>query len=94
VEKDYGELKYVIPYKEPLYAFVRLKPNGLIQIIGKQSEYVGNSPMELHWEHYASPQISYRELWMNGYGELCSLSFGGMALSHGRFPPKAQGSEW
>ena len=69
VEKDYGGLKHVIPYKDPLYAFVRLKSNGLIQIIGKQSEYVGNSPMELHWEHYASPQISYRELWMNGYGE-------------------------
>ena len=70
VEKEYGELKNVIPYKDPLYAFVRLKANGLIQIIGKQSEYVGNSPTELHWEHYASPQISYRELWMNGHGEL------------------------
>ena len=70
VEKDYGALKQIIPYKEPLYAFVRLKKNGLIQIIGKQSEYDGNSPLELHWEHYASPQISYRELWMNGHGEL------------------------
>ena len=54
---SYGELKHMIPYKDPLYAFVRLKPNGLIQIMGKQSEYVGNSPMELHWAHYASPQI-------------------------------------
>ena len=70
VRKEYGDLKFIIPYKDPLYAFVRLKPNGLIQIIGKQSEYDGNSPLELHWEHYASPQISYRELWMNGYGEL------------------------
>lgn len=70
VQDDYGSLKNVIPYKDPLYAFVRLKENGLIQIIGKQSEYVGNSPLELHWEHYASPQISYRELWMNGHSEL------------------------
>jgi len=70
VREDYGDLKFIIPYREPLYAFVRLKANGLIQILGKQSEYVGNSPMELHWEHYASPQISYRELWMNGHGEL------------------------
>ena len=70
VLSSYGELKYVIPYRDPLYAFVRLKPNGLIQIIGKQSEYDGNSPKELHWEHYASPEIQYRELWMNGYGEL------------------------
>lgn len=70
VVKDYGRSDYVIPFKEPLYAFVRLKKNGLIQIIGKQSEYVGNSPLEVHWEHYASPQIAYREVWMNGIGEL------------------------
>ncbi|MBE7042602.1 MAG: hypothetical protein E7399_03805 [Ruminococcaceae bacterium] len=70
VEAYYGKTDYLIPYKDPLYAFVRLKENGLIQIIGKQSEYVGNSPLELHWEHYASPQISYREVWMNGIGEL------------------------
>lgn len=70
VLRDYGELKHVIPYRDPLYAFVRLKPNGLIQIIGKQSEYDGNSPKELHWEHYASPEIRYREVWMNGLGEL------------------------
>ena len=70
VEKDYGELKFVVPYKDPLYAFVRLKKSGFVQIIGKQSEYVGNSPFELHWPHSCAPQISYRELWMNGYGEL------------------------
>lgn len=70
VKEYYGELKDIVPYKEPLYAFVRLKKNGLIQIIGKQTEYVGNSPKELHWEHYASPQISYREVWMNGLREL------------------------
>lgn len=71
VKEEYKELfASVVPYKDPLYAFVRLKENGLIQIIGKQTEYVGNSPMELHWEHYASPQISYREVWMNGHGEL------------------------
>ncbi len=70
VAADYGAAKWIIPYKEPLYAFVRLKANGLIQIIGKQSEYDGNSPLELHWEHYASPEISYREVWMNGIGEL------------------------
>lgn len=70
VQDDYGDLKYIVPYKDPLYAFVRLKSNGLVQIIGKQSEYVGNSPMEIHWEHSATPQISYREVWMNGIGEL------------------------
>lgn len=70
VEKDYGELKFIVPYKDPLYAFVRLKKSGFVQIIGKQSEYVGNSPFELHWPHSCAPQISYREMWMNGIGEL------------------------
>lgn len=70
LKQDYGELKCLIPYKDPLYAFVRLKKSGFVQIIGKQSEYVGNSPMELHWEHSSAPQITYRELWMNGIGEL------------------------
>ena len=70
VEKDYGKLNYVVPYKDPLYAFVRLKKNGFVQIIGKQSEYVGHSPLELHWPHSCAPQISYREMWMNGIGEL------------------------
>ena len=69
VRADYGELRHVIPYRDPLYAFVRLKRSGLVQVIGKQTEYVGNSPLELHWEHYASPQISYHEFWMNGIGE-------------------------
>ena len=43
---------------------------GFVQIIGKQSEYVGHSPFELHWPHSCAPQISYREMWMNGIGEL------------------------
>lgn len=63
------ELNALVWYKDPLYAFVKLQSNGLIRIIGKQTEWVGYSPFELHWEHHASPQISYRELWMNGYGE-------------------------
>ena len=71
VSRDSGEpLRTIIWYKEPLYAFVKLQKNGLIRVIGKQSEWVGHSPFELHWEYYASPQISYRELWMNGHGEL------------------------
>ncbi len=70
VKAEYGWARQIIPYKDPLYMFVRLKENGLVQMIGKQSEYVGNSPLELHWEHYCSPQIAYREVWMDGKGEL------------------------
>ena len=70
LKAKHGTLRHATFYKDPLYAFVRLKSNGLIQIIGKQSEYVEYSPLEVHWECAASPQISYREFWMNGYGEL------------------------
>ena len=62
-------LRHIARYKDPLYAFVQLKSNGLIRIIGKQSEYVDYSPLELHWEHYTAPQIAYREFWMNGFCE-------------------------
>jgi len=64
-----GKLYDKAVYKDALYAFVQLKSNGLIRIIGKQSEYVDYSPLEVHWEHYTAPQISYREFWMNGIGE-------------------------
>lgn len=66
LEEDYGRVWHTVDYKDPLYAFVRLKENGLIQIIGKQSEYLGHSPKEVNWEYYASPQIAYREVWMSG----------------------------
>ena len=64
-----GKLYDKAVYKDALYAFVQLKSNGLIRIIGKQSEYRDYSPLELHWEHYTAPQISYREFWMNGLCE-------------------------
>ena len=70
IKNNYENPTWVMPFKEPLYMFVRIKENGLVQMIGKQSEYVGLSPVEAHWEHFASPQISYREVWLNGYGEL------------------------
>lgn len=59
----------LIPYKDPLYAFIEVYDNGLIRVIGKQSEYAGESPLVHHWEFYASPQIQYREFWTNGMHE-------------------------
>lgn len=70
LEADYGKVWHSIPYRDPLYAFVRLKENGLIQIIGKQSEYLGHSPKEFNWEYYASPEIAYKEVWMSGYRKI------------------------
>lgn len=61
---------HVIYYKDPLYMFVKIKESGLVQMIGKQSEYMGVSPTEAHWDHFASPEIAYREVWLNGIGEL------------------------
>ena len=57
---------HVINFKDPLYMFVKIKETGLVQMIGKQSEYVEFSPKEAHWDHFASPQIAYREVWLDG----------------------------
>lgn len=70
MKENYENPSHVIPYKDPLYMFVKIKENGLVQMFGKQSEYTGVSPKEAHWDHFASPEIAYREVWINGIGEL------------------------
>lgn len=56
-------IEYTAPYRDPLWATVTLNPaRGVMEIRGKQSEWVGPSPEELHVEgngmHTISPKIS------------------------------------
>ena len=69
IKNNYENPTHVINYKEPLYMFVKIKENGFVQIIGKQSEYDNVSPLEARWDHFASPQIAYREVWLDGRNE-------------------------
>ena len=46
VNKKYPLIKYTIPYKEPLFAFVTIK-DGKMEIRGRRTEFVGPGPDEL-----------------------------------------------
>lgn len=46
IDEKYPWIKYTVPYKEPLFAFVEIDEN-YIKIYGKQSEFVGSTPEEL-----------------------------------------------
>jgi 3',5'-cyclic AMP phosphodiesterase CpdA len=47
VDKAFPSVKYTAPYKDPLFAFATLDPQGWISIQGVRSEFVGPSPWEL-----------------------------------------------
>ena len=46
IDLKYPDIKYTIPYKDPLYAFVEIK-GGIISIKGIESSFVGPGPDEL-----------------------------------------------
>jgi 3',5'-cyclic AMP phosphodiesterase CpdA len=46
IDIDYPWIKYTIPYKDPLYAFVEIN-NKRIKISGRESSFVGPGPNEL-----------------------------------------------
>lgn len=47
VDARHPYIKYTAPYKDPLYAVVKLEPGGVIDIQGVDSEWVGDSPEQL-----------------------------------------------
>lgn len=46
IDKEYPWIKYTVPYKEPLFAFIEIDDKN-IKIFGKQSVFVGPSPEDL-----------------------------------------------
>ncbi|WP_242202153.1 metallophosphoesterase family protein [Aestuariivivens insulae] len=46
IDKAYGWIKYTIPYKEPLYTFIKIK-KGSIVIAPKKTTFVGPGPKEM-----------------------------------------------
>lgn len=66
IDEQFPYIKYTAPYKDPLFAIVKIDSRGIIRITGRKSTWVGPSPQELgyhgtHWEK-TSPQITSREL--------------------------------
>lgn len=47
IDKDHPWIKYTIPYKDPLFAFLEISPEGYIKLEGKSSEFVGPGPEEM-----------------------------------------------
>ncbi|MCT4587132.1 MAG: metallophosphoesterase [Carboxylicivirga sp.] len=50
INKKYSALKYVAPYKDPLYAFVEIELGNSIKVEGKTSEWIAPSPQELGYD--------------------------------------------
>ena len=49
VEKDYPLMKYVFPYKDPIYAIIEIDDDE-ITVDGKTSEIVGETPESMNFE--------------------------------------------
>ena len=65
-EKKYPNLKYVLPYKDPLYAVVTLDSQGMT-VKGKSGEFTGPGAKAGVSERTLSPSIRNREIvWGNG----------------------------
>lgn len=47
VDEQYPWIKYTVPYRDPLFAFMTISPKGVLKIEGVKSEFVGPSPDEL-----------------------------------------------
>ncbi|NQU87522.1 MAG: metallophosphoesterase [Mariniphaga sp.] len=59
----YPNLKYTMPYRDPLYAFIELDPEGRIMIIGKQSTFIPPDPRQLGISNTLNyPKITSRKL--------------------------------
>ena len=67
IDAQFPYIKYTAPYRDPLYALVRVKPDGTIDIEGVESEWVGPTPDALGY--------------LNAHGE--ALPFAGESLRPG-----------
>lgn len=47
VDKDFPWIKYTVPYKDPLWATVKISSNGTIDVHGKKTSFVGPTPDEI-----------------------------------------------
>lgn len=61
--KEYGNLRHIAGYKDPLYAFATVKPSGVMEIEGVKSDWMFPSPYDLGMPRENegesnSPQIS------------------------------------
>jgi calcineurin-like phosphoesterase family protein len=47
IDKNYPWIKYTIPYKDPLFTFMEIDPEGYLTLEPKSTEFVGPGPEEM-----------------------------------------------
>lgn len=68
IDERYPNIRYVVPYRDAVFGIVTIK-DGVIDIKGRQSEFVGPTPAEQgrkmrSWEDIVSPSVtSYNLSW-------------------------------
>ncbi|MDX1284694.1 MAG: metallophosphoesterase [Draconibacterium sp.] len=63
IEEKFPNLKYTLPYRDPVYAFIEISKKGTIKIEGIQSYFVKPGPEELGMDNHSySAKISNRVL--------------------------------
>lgn len=48
IDEKYPYIKYTIPYRDPLFAFVKINPKGYLAIEGGETQFVGVGPKEMN----------------------------------------------
>ena len=66
-EKAHPLIKYMTFYKNPLWALIEIRGDGILEIQGKKTSWLGKSPQDLNltehaWEYPSVPSVSSRKL--------------------------------
>lgn len=61
IERAYPGSKYTAPYKDPIWAFLTIYSNGIVEIKGKKSSFLPPTPEEMHRPqfHGGYPDVPY-----------------------------------
>lgn len=61
VDKSHPNIKYTVPYKDPIWAMIEIEGKGKITIKGKRTVFVGSSPEKLgvKMDDYIYPIVPY-----------------------------------
>lgn len=61
VDKTHPNIKYTVPYKDPIWAMIEINSKGVIRIKGKKTVFVGSSPEQLgvNMDNYVYPIVPY-----------------------------------
>ena len=67
VDESYPWIKYTVPYKDPIWAYIEISSNGMLRLRGRSTTFVGPSPQEIGVPKYnygypVVPEISDRKI--------------------------------